>query len=477
MQIAWIPRSLAILPLLLSFSLSSPAQEAITTEIFERSLFHVHPEQVEQTITGFGSGFNDRSAALISALSNPEDRERAYDLLYGEGRSARLNIVRLKISPDAAPLDATGLHYNWSGDQRTQQTWQAIQPVLKRTRPLLYAVPFTPPVRWKVYAPPRCPEKTGCLNPAHYRDYANYLADFVEYYHRTLGVDLDVISIQNEPGVAAPWESCLWTGDQMRDFLRIFAPILRQRGLTTRIMSSEGTAWAGAWAHLLPTLADSGTRGELGVMASHSYGMLADTLADGSRRQFAAANGRNSLPVWMSEMSLMPPYFKGPDDPSIDAAITMARFVHRDLTLARASAWIYCFAIFTSKFPGSLGLLSPADANGTLQIPKRFWALANYSAFVRPGWKRIALDGAGPESSAFISPQGDRYVIVAINEAARPRHAVYDFGIHALGGVEAWATNNELNLAQVTAPQVEGSRFSATLSPRSVTTFVVTAKR
>jgi O-glycosyl hydrolase len=464
-------RLLLLSSLLLLFSSALPAQSA------EKSVLHVHPELTAQTITGFGAGFNDRSLAWFSAIASPAERERAYDMLYGDHAGARLNIVRLKVSPDAAPSDASGQHYNWAGDQRTQLTWQAIQPVLRRGHPLLYAVPFTPPARWKMFSPPRCPERVGCLDPAHDRDYANYLADFVEYYHKTLGADLDAVSIQNEPGVAAPWDACLWSGDQMRDFLKVFAATLRQRGLNTRIMSSEGTAWAGAWAHLVPTLADNETRHDLGIMASHSYGPLADPAANASRQQFAAASSRNGLPVWMSEMSLMPPYFSGPDDPSMDAAILVARYMHRDLTLAHASAWIYCFAIFTAKFPGSLGLLAPADSTGTLSLPKRFWALANYSRFVRPGWKLIEINGSGPESSAFVSPQGDRFVVVTINETAQPRQTVYEFGSQQISSVESWTTSAELDLARTTSPKTEASNFTATVAPRSVTTFVVSTAR
>jgi DNA-directed RNA polymerase beta subunit len=55
----------------------------------------------------------------------------------------------------------------------------------------------------------------------HYQDYAKYLIDFLDYYHKILGVNIDVLSLQNEPNVTAPWDSCIWTGAELRDFLKI----------------------------------------------------------------------------------------------------------------------------------------------------------------------------------------------------------------------------------------------------------------
>src|SRR5439155_10770787 len=105
-----------------------------------------------------------------------------------------LHVVRLTISPNAQPLDAGGQRYNWAADENTQSVWQAIQPVLKRTKPILYAVPFTPPMRWKSNG--RLTHG-GALKHEYYQHYAAYLADFLEYYHKELGVDIDVLSLQN----------------------------------------------------------------------------------------------------------------------------------------------------------------------------------------------------------------------------------------------------------------------------------------
>ncbi|MGA2620426.1 MAG: glycoside hydrolase [Thermoguttaceae bacterium] len=461
-----------IIVILLPYFLPAWNQTPLRAEPPATSTFRVHPETTFQTIAGFGAGFNQSSHQHVNAIRKPEDRVRAYDLLYGD-EGLRLNIVRLKISPNAQPVQQPDArHYDWAGDGHTQSTWKAIEPVLKRTKPVIYAVPFTPPVRWKTNGQAG---HGGSLKREHYREYAEYLVDFLDYHHKVLGVEVDVLSLQNEPGIAAPWDSCIWTGAELRDFLKIIAPLVHAHGLKTRLMLSEGTAWTGAWDHLLPTLQDAAARGLLDIMASHSYGAADDK----ARRLFAAASARNGKPVWMSEISLMFP--PAPDNPSMGAAIQVARYIHRDLVEARASAWIYCFAVFTSKFPGSMGVLSPADCQGPLHgelvVPKRFWAMANYSRFVRPGWKLIEIDGIGYANTGFVDPKGDGFVIVALNPSATPQPTVYDFGQKTIGNVEAFATTADLDLARTPAPETSPHRFSVTLLPRSVTTFAGTLGR
>jgi hypothetical protein len=185
----------------------------------------------------------------------------------------------------------------------------------------------------------------------------------------------------------------------------------------------------------------------------------------------------------MSEMSLMIP--PQPDDPGMNAAIKIAGYLHRDLVEAHASVWIYCFAIFTSTFQGSMGVLSPADGKGPLQgvlvVPKRFWAMANYSHFVGPGWKLMQIEGLGTlpgsdgglANTGFVNPNGNGFVIVVVNASANPRAAAYDFGDRKIGGVEVFSTTAELNLAHVPSPAHLSNGFSATLPPMSVTTYVV----
>jgi O-glycosyl hydrolase len=435
-------------------------------------MFAVHPETTLQTMVGFGSGFNESSLDDINAIQNPAERARAYDLLYGANElGTNLNIVRLTITSTAKPMSAPaaqGLIYNWEADQGTQAVWQAIQPVLKKNRVILYAVPFTPPVQWKTN---HQPTHGGALMPARYMDYADYLADFVDYYQRVLHVDIDVLSLQNEPGVAAPWNSCIWTGTELRDFLKVLAPRIQAQGLNPKLMLSEGTNWSGAWLHLQPALQDATALPLVNIMASHSYGPPQDNTL---RAKFAAASVEYGRPVWMTEMSIIGP----PEDDGMDAAMRIAQCMQRDLVEGRASAWIYCFAVFrpyTHHIKGSLSVLSVAK-DGSLVVPKRFWAMAHYSHFVRPGWKRVQIDGFSSVNAGFINPEGNGFARIVLNATAKPQSAIYDFGNWRIGAVEAFCTTEKLDMYHdqdhhVLPLAINPHQFTTKLLPRSITTF------
>jgi O-glycosyl hydrolase len=455
-----------LLPLL-ALSLPCPPSRA-QQGIDEPVLFRVHPNVVFQTMAGFGAGFCETTLKDIQPLTD-EGRTRFYDLLYGED-GVRLNIIRFHISwkarPLAAedPLRARGLLYDWEHDAHTQDVRRAMEPALKLGRRILYAVPFSPPVAWKSN---KQDNWGGRVSPEYYRDYAEYLADFVSYYQNVLGVRIDVLSLQNEPDVAVYWTSCRWSGDELRDFLKVIAPAFKARGLDgTKFMLSEGSDWDQAWMRVAPALDDAQARGFIGVLASHSYG--GDDQVGQGRGLFREASLRYGIPVWMSEMSIIGP----PDDKSMNAALRIAGLMYRDIVQGGAQAWIYCFTIFTPEFSGSMGVLSPVGKNKELIVPKRFWAMANYSRFIGPGWKRIEIEGLGFANTAFASPDGDRFAIVALNAGGNVRPARYDFGDRGLSSLEAHCTAPDRNLSSIPVSAAGPHAFEMKLPPRSITTMV-----
>jgi O-glycosyl hydrolase len=96
-------RTLRIIILLVLPHFLSGWKQSLLAEQPATSTFRVHPETTYQTITGFGTGFNQSSLQHLNAIRKPEDRARAYDLLYGND-GLHLNIVRLTVSPTVPAL-------------------------------------------------------------------------------------------------------------------------------------------------------------------------------------------------------------------------------------------------------------------------------------------------------------------------------------------------------------------------------------
>jgi len=457
-----------VLPALVLFIAAAAAQPPPAGLEEQPASFCINPATTYQKIEGFGAGFFWQTLEAASDLT-PEERERMYDLLY-TNKGLRLNILRLAIPgnqeplPQHDPLRSRGLKYNWSKEAYIRQFYESLSPVFARVRPVVYAVPYTPPARWKA---DKAPNWGGALLPQHYHDYADYLADFLKYSRLEHKVNIDVLSLQNEPDVAAPYASARWTGEELRDFLKVLGATLRAEGLSTKLMVSEGSTWDQTAIEVAPILQDPEARKYVGILASHSYGW--DDLVDRGRRFMQSATARHGLPLWMSEMSIL----DRPEDPSIRTAMKVAHYMYRDFVEAGVSAWIYCLAIarIDPIMPGSLGILAPPK-NGALVIPKRFWAFANYSRFVQPGWKRMQVEGLAFANAGFVGPQGDRFALVALNNAFRPRGASYDFGAWDPIDVETFRTSKDSDLASVPGTQIEGNTLRATLAPASITTFV-----
>lgn len=94
------------------------------------------------------------------------------------------------------------------------------------------------------YAAPRLPittsknddGTTGKLKQENWPDYAQYLEDYVQYL-RENGVELDAISIQNEPDWPAQYAGCLWDPTEIADFVKT-----NDRSINCKIIALETLA-------------------------------------------------------------------------------------------------------------------------------------------------------------------------------------------------------------------------------------------
>jgi len=74
----------------------------------------------------------------------------------------------------------------------------------------------------------------GKLKPEFYQSWANYYTRFIREYERA-GIPIWGISIQNEPMATQKWESCIFTAEDERDFLKNhLGPTMKRAGLADR---------------------------------------------------------------------------------------------------------------------------------------------------------------------------------------------------------------------------------------------------
>ncbi len=91
------------------------------------------------------------------------------------------------------------------------------------------ASPWSPPKRWKYPIINR-------LRRTCYRRYAKYLIKYLDYYNK-YGINIDFLSIQNEPYAYQKWESCLWSTRRQKLFInKYMIPYLNKNNMNASIM-------------------------------------------------------------------------------------------------------------------------------------------------------------------------------------------------------------------------------------------------
>ena len=196
----------------------------------------VDPQKTYQTFLGIGGAITDASAetfAKMPAAAQQEIMTAYFDAEKGIGYTlARTNIHSCDFSSGSYTYVAEG-----DKELKTfsvEHDKQFRIPFIKRAiataggKLTLYASPWSPPAFMKDN---NNMLKGGKLKPEFYQSWANYYAKFVKAYERE-GIPVWGISIQNEPMATQRWESCIYTGEEERDFLKNFlGPTMRREGL------------------------------------------------------------------------------------------------------------------------------------------------------------------------------------------------------------------------------------------------------
>jgi O-glycosyl hydrolase len=447
---------------------------------------------IAQVIDGFGG-----SNAWQSLPAGPAARARVVDLLFSRTKGAGLSLLRNRIPfreqsgnggsiPDYndrfisyADGQSYQLIVNPDGSKTFTLNWNNWD--LVNTRNLVAAIhalgvdgglaamfstPWTPPnnatTAWKrdVPDPVNYPQIGGSLDPAHYADYADVLADYANGFAEHIGMPLAAISIQNEPNWAANYETCAWTASQVHDFLAVLKIEHAKKGVPAglRIIAAEDTSFEESL--VVPTLDDPDTAGVVGVVGVHQY--------DFAEVNFAAKRlptvESHAKPLWVTEVS------KGTtNDSSIVDGLYWARMIHTDLTLAEVNAFNYWWL----WAPSSSGAALLGVDGDTITENKRLFTLGQFSRFVRPGWARIAAATApttGVLTSAFRDPERTQIAVVLINTNADTRTIDLVVTAGSYDALRAWRTSATESLSEVNALTVGRDVARVELPSQSVTT-------
>jgi glucosylceramidase len=195
-----------------------------------------NPEKTFQTFLGIGGALTDASAETFSkipAAKQAELLQAYYDTKKGIGYTlARTNINSSDFSSDSYTYVADG--DKELNSFKIDHDMQFRIPFIKKAieaaggKLTMFVSPWSPPGYMKDNNDML---HGGKLKPEYYQSWADYFVKFIKSYEKA-GIPIWGMTIQNEPMAIQKWESCIYTADDERDFLKNFlGPTMQKAGL------------------------------------------------------------------------------------------------------------------------------------------------------------------------------------------------------------------------------------------------------
>ena len=196
----------------------------------------VDPTKTFQTILGIGGALTDASAETFFKL--PKDKQQEllqayYDVKKGIGYTlARTNIQSCDFSSASYSYVKEGDKdlKTFSVDHDKKYRIPFIKDAIAAAggKLTLFASPWSPPAFMKTNNDVL---HGGKLKPEFYQSWANFYGKFINAYKKE-GIPVWGITIQNEPMATQTWESCIYTAEEERDFLKNYlGPTMQKVGL------------------------------------------------------------------------------------------------------------------------------------------------------------------------------------------------------------------------------------------------------
>jgi glucosylceramidase len=190
----------------------------------ESQVVNIYPELSYETFEGFGGAVTE-AAGYIYSLMNDEQKKKVIETYFSP---EKMNYRLVRVHMDSCDF-SLGLYEAMSNSEDTElksfsfeRTEKYILPMLEDAKKTagenLKLTPWSPPAFMKTNG-----KRTGGgkLKPEYRKLWAEYICRYIREFQNR-GFEVQRISIQNEPKAVQTWDSCLFTAEEEKSFLRDF---------------------------------------------------------------------------------------------------------------------------------------------------------------------------------------------------------------------------------------------------------------
>jgi len=381
----------------------------------------VDPTKRAQTIVGIGGALTDASAEVFAKLSAAKQRE-LLDAYFDRDKGIGYTLGRTNIHS----CDFSSASYTYVDDGDTTLKSFSVAhdrqfriPFIKQAiataggKLTIFASPWSPPAFMKTNGNML---HGGKLKPELRQAWANYFTKFIRAYDRE-GIPIWGVTVQNEPMATQTWESCVYTAEEERDFIKSFlGPTMHKAGLAaTNII---------AWDHNRDLI----------------YQRVSTVLADPEAAKYVWGIGFHWYEPWsggtmmFDNVRLVHETF--PDKKLLFTEGTVDSFKPEDIHNWRLGEY-YGRSMINDFNDGAVGwtdwnvlldeqggpnhvgnfCFAPVHADtktGELTYTNSYHYIGHFAKFVRPGARRIASSPSRSAllSTAFVNPGGKISTVV-----------------------------------------------------------------
>jgi glucosylceramidase len=381
----------------------------------------VDPSKTYQTMLGIGGALTDAVAETFYKLPKEKQKEfltAYYDKEKGIGYSlARTTIQSSDFSSESYSYvknnDASLGSFSINHDTKYRIPFIKAATAAAGGKLTLFVSPWSPPAWMKTNGDVL---HGGKLKPEFDQPWANFYIKFIKAYEKE-GIPVWGLSVQNEPMATQTWESCIYTAEEERDFVKNFlGPTLHKAGMADKKLI--------IWDHNRDLL----------------YQRASTVLEDPEAAKYVWGVGYHWYETWtgagmnFENEKLVSEAFPGKNLIFTEGCVEKFDF-------SRLNDWMlgerYGTSMINDFNAGTVGwtdwnilldekggpnhvgnfCFAPIHAdtrNGSLIYTNSYYYIGHFSKFIQPGAKRIASSASRDKllTTAYINPDGKIAVVV-----------------------------------------------------------------